>query len=67
MIRSKQVLSSINYWLAIVGYDIHDHSALTRVYPFYLIALFGAWTLAVMFLVSNLMANTLSPSEGVEM
>jgi len=61
MIRSKQVLSSINYWLAIVGYDIYDHSALTHVYLFYLIALFGAWTLAVMFLVSNLMANTLSP------
>ena len=61
MIRSKQVLSSINYWLAVVGYDIHDRSALTRVYLFYLVAFFSAWTLAVMFFVSNLMANTLSP------
>jgi hypothetical protein len=68
MIRSKQVLSSINYWLAIVGYDIYDRSASTRVYLFYLVAFFSAWTLAVMFLVSNLMANTLSPflaSQGI--
>ena len=61
MIRSKQVLSGINYWLAIVGYDIYDHSALARVYLFYLIAFFSAWTLAVMFFISNLMANIMSP------
>jgi len=68
MIRSKQVLSSINYWLAIVGYNIHDRSALTRVYLFYLVAFFSAWTLIVMFFVSDLMANTLSPflaSQGI--
>ena len=60
-IRSKQVLSSINYWLSIVGYDIHDHSALTLIYLFYLIVFFSAWTLAVMFLVSDFIVNTLSP------
>jgi len=68
MIRSKQVLSSINYWLAIVGYNSHDRSALTRVYLFYLVAFFSAWTLVVMFFVSDLMANTLSPflaSQGI--
>jgi len=61
MIRSKQVLSSINYWLAIVGYDFHDRSALTRAYLLYLVAFFSVWTMSVMFLVSNFMANTLSP------
>jgi len=60
-IRSKQVLSSINYWLSIVGYDIHDHSAITRIYLFYLVVFFSAWTLAVMFLVSDFIVNTLSP------
>ena len=68
MIRSKQVTSSINYWLAIVGYDSHDRSALTLAYLIYVVAFFSVWTLAAMFLVSDLMANTLSPllaSQGV--
>ena len=61
MICSKQVLSNINSWLAIVGYDIHDRSASERVYLLYLIAFLSTWALAVMFLISNVMANTLSP------
>jgi len=68
MIRSKQVTSSINYWLAIVGYDSQDRSALTRAYLLYVVAFFSVWTLAVMFLVSDLLANTLSPllvSQGI--
>ncbi|MCJ7568740.1 MAG: hypothetical protein MUO58_14490, partial [Anaerolineales bacterium] len=68
MIRFKQVSSSVNYWLAIVGYDSHDRSVLTRLYLFYVFAFFSVWTLAVMFLVSDVMANTLSPllaSQGI--
>ena len=68
MIRSKQIISSINYWLAIVGYNCHDRSALTGVYLFYLVAFFSVWTLVVIFFVSDLMANTLSPflaSQGI--
>jgi hypothetical protein len=68
MIRSKQITSSINYWLAIVGYDSHARSALALAYLLYVIAFFSVWTLAVMFLVSDLLANTLSPliaSQGV--
>ena len=68
MVRSKQVTSSINYWLAIVGYDSRDRSALTRAYMLYVVAFFSVWTLAVMFLVSDLIANTLSPflaSQGI--
>jgi len=61
MICSKQVLSNINYWLAIVGYDIHDRSASARVYLLYLITFFSTWALAIMFLISDFMANTLSP------
>lgn len=61
MIRSKQVLSGINYWLTVVGYDIHDRSALSRVYLFYLVLFFGAWTVAVMFLLADVMVNTLTP------
>ena len=68
MIRSKQALSNFNYWLAIVGYDIHDRSAIARVYSFYLVAFFSAWILAAMFWVSDLIANALSPflaSQGI--
>lgn len=68
MIRSKQVTSSINYWLAIVGYNSHDRSALTLAYLLYVVAFFSVWTLAVMFLVSDLMANTISQllaSQGI--
>ncbi len=68
MIRSKQVTSSINYWLAIVGYDSRDRSVLTLAYLLYVVAFFSVWTLAVMFLVSDLMANTISPflaSQGI--
>ena len=61
MIRSKQVLASISYWLTIVGYDIRDRSASARIYLLYLIAFFSIWVLAVIFFISNLMANTLSP------
>ena len=60
MIRSKQVLASISYWLTIVGYDIRDRSASARIYLLYLIVFFSAWVLAVIFLVSNFMANKLS-------
>ena len=68
MIRFKQVSSSVNYWLAVVGYDSHDRSVLTRLYLFYVFAFFSVWTLAVMFLASDVMANTLSPllaSQGI--
>jgi len=68
MIRFKQAKSSINYWLALVGYDINDRSVLSLAYLLYIIAFFGVWTLAVMFLVSDFLANTLSPlltSKGI--
>ncbi len=61
MIRSKQVTSSINFWLSLVVHDTHDRSVLTLAYLLYVFAFFSVWTLAVMFLVSDLLANTLSP------
>lgn len=68
MIRSKQVSSSIRYWLTIVGYDSHDRSVLMRIYLLYLVAFFFAWILAVMFFLSNLVVGTLVPfliSQGI--
>ncbi len=68
MIRSKQVASSVDYWLAIVGYDSQNRSAMMFAYMLYVIAFFSVWTLAVMFLISDLLANTLSPllaSQGI--
>ncbi len=61
MIRSKQVTSSINFWLSLVVHDTHDRSVLTLAYLLYVFAFFSVWTLVVMFLISDLLANTLSP------
>ncbi|MEA1977569.1 MAG: hypothetical protein U9N80_06680 [Chloroflexota bacterium] len=61
MIRSKQVTSNIDFWLSLVVHDTHDRSVLTLVYLLYVIAFFSVWTLAVMFLFSDLLVNTLSP------
>ncbi len=61
LIRSKQVTSTINFWLSLVVHDTHDRSVLTLAYLLYVFAFFSVWTLAVMFLVSDLLANTLSP------
>jgi hypothetical protein len=68
MIRSRQVSSSISFWLAITGYDSNDRSVSMRIYLLYLIVFFSAWTLAVISLISNLMLNTLLPflaSQGI--
>ena len=56
------------FWLPITGYDSNDRSVSMRIYLLYLIAFFSAWTLAVMFLISNFILTTLSPffeSQGI--
>jgi len=60
-IRSKQVISSFGYWLTLVGYDSRDRSALAYIYLLYLIVFFSAWFLIVMFLLSDILANTIAP------
>ena len=68
MIRSRKVSSNIRFWLSITGYDSNDRSVSMRIYLLYLIAFFSAWTLAVMFLISNFILTTLSPffaSQGI--
>jgi hypothetical protein len=60
-IRSRQAMSSINYWLATAGYDGHDRSLLMRIYLLYLALFFSGWAFAVMLYLSNLLANGLSP------
>ena len=60
-IRSKQVISSIGYWLTLVGFDSRDRSVLSYIYLLYLIVFFSAWILVAMFLLSDLLANTLAP------
>jgi hypothetical protein len=62
MLRKKQVLSSIRYWLSITGYDSRDQSLLMRIYLLYLVAFFSVWVLAVIFLLSSFIVNTLAPS-----
>lgn len=60
-LRIKQAKSKINYWLAAASYQPHDHSFLMRVYLIYILAFFTAWILAMMFLISDVIANTLAP------
>ncbi|MEN8173491.1 MAG: hypothetical protein ABFS03_11515 [Chloroflexota bacterium] len=61
MIRSKQISSSINYWVSMFGYNVRDRSASAGVYLFYLVVILSAWTLAIMFYLSDFIANSLSP------
>jgi hypothetical protein len=61
ILRKKQVSSSVRYWLSIAGYDSRDRSLLTQIYLLYLVAFFSVWVLAVVFLVSNFIVNTLAP------
>lgn len=68
LIRSRQLSSSINYWLSITGYDGRDRSLISRIYLLYLIVFFSAWTLSLMFYMSNFLVNVVSPfiqSQGV--
>ncbi len=61
MVRSRQVLSGIHYWLAIVGYDSRDRSPLRRIYLLYVALFFSVWAFAVMLFLSSSLANGLSP------
>jgi hypothetical protein len=61
MLRKKQVSSSVRYWLSIAGYDSRDRSLLGQIYLLYLVAFFSVWVLAVVFLFSNFIVNTLAP------
>lgn len=68
LIRSRQLSSSIEYWLSITGYDSRNRSLISRIYLLYLIAFFSAWTLSLMFYMANFLVDVVSPflqSQGV--
>jgi len=58
-LRSRQILVSLRFWVAITGYDIRDHSRSGRIYLLYLIFFFSAWGLAVLAMVSAAVARGL--------
>ena len=60
-IRSKQFMSSIDYWLTLISYDRRDRSAISYIYLFYLFVFFSVWILVVMFYLSDILANTIAP------
>jgi hypothetical protein len=58
-LRSRQILDSLRFWVAITGYDIRDRSGSGQLYLLYLIAFFGVWGLAMLALVASAVARGL--------
>lgn len=58
-LRSRQILVSLRFWVAITGYDIRDHSSSGRIYLLYLVIFFSTWGLAVLAMVSSAVARSL--------
>jgi hypothetical protein len=52
-LRSRQLATSLRYWLAIVGYDRSDHSLSHKIYLGYAAIFFAGWGFAVLSLLGG--------------
>jgi hypothetical protein len=57
LVRSRQLLSRMRFWTAIVGYDPQDHSLSHRIYLIYVIIFFSLWWFAVLALIADWVAR----------
>jgi hypothetical protein len=67
-LRSRQMLLSIRFWLAITGYDSKDESLSNRLLLGYIVVFFGVWGLAVLALITSGVSQGLlmiSPTQPV--
>ncbi len=53
MVRSRQIVRKLVWWLALIGYDPHDHSLSHRIYLVYASMFLSGWFLAVFSLFSG--------------
>ena len=53
MVRTRELLSRMRFWTAIVGYDPHDHSISHRLYLIYVVIFFSLWGFSVLVLLAD--------------
>ncbi len=60
LVRSRQLMTRIKFWIAIVGYDPNDRSISQKFYLVYAVIFFSIWWLVVFILLSDQLAVFLS-------
>ncbi len=60
LVRSRQLMRRIKFWIMIVGYDPGDRSITHRVYLIYVVIFFSLWGFAVLALFADQVALFLS-------
>jgi hypothetical protein len=53
MVRSRQIAQRLSFWLALIGYDPHDHSLSHRIYLIYASIFMSLWAFAMLSLASS--------------
>ncbi len=64
MVRSRQIARKLAWWLALIGYDPHDHSLSQRIYLVYAGIFWSGWFFAIFSLFAG-PAMTLLKALGV--
>jgi len=65
MVRSRQIIRKLAWWLAMIGYDLHDHSLTHRIFLVYASIFWSVWFLAMFSLFASpatILLNALSVS-----
>ena len=60
LVRSRQLMRRMKFWIMIVGYDPGDRSVTQRIYLIYVVIFFGLWGFAVLALFADQLALLLS-------
>lgn len=53
MVRSRQIVQRLSFWLTLIGYDPHDHSLSHRIYLIYASIFMSLWTLVMLSLAAS--------------
>ncbi|HEX7597533.1 MAG TPA: hypothetical protein VF518_04910, partial [Polyangia bacterium] len=61
LVRSRQLASSLRYWLVIVGYNRNDRSLTQKIYLVYAAIFFALWTFAMLSFFSSTARSILTP------
>lgn len=64
LVRSRQLMSRMRFWTAIVGYDPRDPSLSQRIYLIYVMIFFSLWGFAMLALLADQVAGLLSWFKG---
>ncbi|HLO32996.1 MAG TPA: hypothetical protein VK249_27875, partial [Anaerolineales bacterium] len=60
MVRSRQIAQKLSFWLALIGYDPHDHSLRHRIYLIYASVFMSIWAFAMLSLAAGGTATMLT-------